>query len=189
VLVMGSLEQQIIAWIKQDASRMEALQLVSQLPLPDWCLGAGFVRNLVWDRLHQYQENTPLNDIDVVYFDPDNTSPDADIGYEQRLCALSSHPWSVKNQARMHLRHGHAPYSSTAEAISHWVEIETAVGAKLNAAGEIELVAPLGIEALFNFTISHNPRHSQPWILRERAVEKGWLTRWPRLHIAELNSN
>jgi len=92
---MGSLEQQIIAWIKQDTSRMEALQLVSQLPLPDWCLGAGFVRNLVWDRLHQYQENTPLNDIDVVYFDPDNTSPDADIGYEQRLCALSSHPWSV----------------------------------------------------------------------------------------------
>lgn len=47
-------QQQIIQWLQQDNERMTVLRTVRRLGLNDWCLGAGFVRNLVWDRLHGY---------------------------------------------------------------------------------------------------------------------------------------
>lgn len=72
-------------------------------------------------------------------------------------------PWSVKNQARMHLRSGRQPYTSTDDTISYWVEVEveTAMGARLNASGDIELVAPLGLGALFTRTITLNPKNGK----------------------------
>ena len=35
-------------------------------------IGAGFVRNPVWDHLHNYENETPSTDIDIAYFDPVN---------------------------------------------------------------------------------------------------------------------
>ena len=49
-----------------------------------------------------------------------------------------------QNQARMHLRGGRAPYRDSEEAISFWTEVETAIGARLNADDSITLVAPSG---------------------------------------------
>lgn len=53
---------------------MEALSIASTLELSEWCLAAGFVRNLVWDRLHGFGCATDLNDIDLINFDPHNAS-------------------------------------------------------------------------------------------------------------------
>ncbi|MFB5191381.1 nucleotidyltransferase family protein [Alicyclobacillus fastidiosus] len=40
--------------------------------------------------------------------------------YERSLRKLdSSVPWSVKNQARMHIKDGHVPYNSTADGLSN----------------------------------------------------------------------
>lgn len=179
---MKEMEQRIITWLAEEPLHLRALTEVRKLGLNDAWLAAGFVRNLVWDRLHGYDQATPLNDIDVVYFSPENCSSLEDQRLEQRLLQSSPDlPWSVKNQARMHQRHGHAPYTSSAQAISYWVEVETAIGARMNPAGQIELNAPLGLEALFTFTITPNPRHAIPAVFVERISSKGWLTRWPEL--------
>ena len=50
---------QVIEWIESDRDRMEALELASTLGLNDWCLAAGFVRNLIWDKLHNKEVLTP----------------------------------------------------------------------------------------------------------------------------------
>ncbi|RJT45476.1 nucleotidyltransferase family protein [Rahnella woolbedingensis] len=177
-------EQQIITWLREEPLHMRALLQASPLGLNDAWLAAGFVRNLVWDRLHGYENATPLNDIDVVYFNPEDCSVAKDEHYEQLLLEKSpDFPWSVKNQARMHERHGHAPYVSSAQAMSHWVEVETAIGARINAAGQIELNAPLGLDALFTFTITPNPRHAIAAVFAERVSSKGWLARWPKLRV------
>jgi len=153
------------------------------LGLNDWCLAAGFVRNLVWDRLHELAEPTPLNDIDVIYFDSQDISGATEKSLEERLRIAALLPWSVKNQARMHVLHGHAPYASSSEAMSYWVETETVIGAMLNRSGKVELVAPLGTTELFEFSITANPRHGNPEVMLERVESKGWLTRWPRLQL------
>jgi len=176
-------QQTIIDWIEQDPMRMLALRTAHELGLNDWCLAAGVVRNVVWDCLHELAEPTPLNDIDVIYFDSQDISGATEKSLEERLRIAALLPWSVKNQARMHVLHGHAPYASSSEAMSYWVETETVIGAMLNRSGKVELVAPLGTTELFEFSITANPRHGNPEVMLERVESKGWLTRWPRLQL------
>jgi uncharacterized protein len=57
---------QVIEWIESDSDRMEALELSSTLGLSDWCLAAGFVRNLIWDKLHNKEVLTPLPQSDFL---------------------------------------------------------------------------------------------------------------------------
>ncbi|MGK4444495.1 nucleotidyltransferase family protein [Yersinia enterocolitica] len=180
--------QQIVQWLNADPYRMQALSLARQLGLHQWCLAAGFVRNLVWDKLHGYQNPTPLNDIDLVYFDGQNVEEEHDFQLERQLLQDTSFlhspfPWSVKNQARMHLRSHRRPYSSTEDAISYWVEVETAIGARLKENGDIELVAPLGLEALFAKTITLNPKNGEIDTFYQRVESKGWQQHWPNLRV------
>jgi len=174
---------QLQGWLKEDALRMAALEQAATLSLPQWCLGAGFVRNLVWDRLHGYSTPTPLNDIDLVYFDATDCEPARDAELEQQLARQSDLPFSVKNQARMHLRSGRAPFSSCEDALSYWVEVETAVAVGLNDDGCFRLIAPLGLEALFALQLTHNPRHGNTAEFQQRVEGKDWLRRWPRLKL------
>ncbi|GAB6262514.1 hypothetical protein PSSHI_27580 [Photobacterium sp. R1] len=66
----AELADRLSQWLRQDDLRMSVLAVVESLNLPQAYVGAGFVRNLVWDHLHGYSPPTPLNDVDVVYFDP-----------------------------------------------------------------------------------------------------------------------
>lgn len=176
-------ERQIIAWIKDDPLRMEALELAASMQLKDWCLAAGFVRNLIWDRLHAYRASTPMNDIDLIHFDRDRVPTEFDDAIERRLRAASALPWSVKNQAKMHLRNGDAAYRSTEHAMEHWVELETAVGARLLASGCIEIVAPFGVARLFEGTITINAKRPKPEDFKRRIQTKRWLELWPKLSV------
>lgn len=177
-------QQQIIDWLRQDSQRMQALYTARRLGLNDWCLGAGFVRNLVWDRLHGFTTSTPLNDIDVIHFAPRHNDAERDRMLESRLLEWSVQPWSVKNQARMHLRSHRAPYRDSQDAISYWTEIETAVGARLQADDRIQLIAPFGLQALFNHSITFNPKSNNLVAFEQRVAEKQWLELWPRLKLA-----
>ncbi len=174
-------EQQIKVWFRSDKDRMRALALASSLNLNDWCIAAGFVRNLVWDKVHGYSELTPLNDIDLIYFDENQGSKYSEKEVESSLRALSEFPWSIKNQARMHTRNNDFPYNSTSDAMSHWPEVETAIGVKLTAKGQIQLVAPFGVEALFNNTITMNPKWPKPKEFKRRIESKQWHKLWPNL--------
>ena len=176
------MEDRLVDWLRADDLRLEALHLASELGLNDWCLAAGFVRNLVWDRLHGFRQSTPLDDIDLVYFGSHNPTSDRDRALEARLKANSTFPWSVKNQARMHLRNNDPAYSNTAEAMSYWVEIETAIGARLSTDGRhIEFVAPFGLAPLFAGTLTPNPKRPGREAFMARVEGKAWLSKWPRL--------
>lgn len=165
--------------------RMRALRLARALDLPDWCLAAGFVRNLVWDRLHGHTKPTPLDDIDLIYFDPAHPAREHDTAIESRLTAADdSLPWSVHNQARMHERNGDAPYRSTLDAMRYWVEEETAVGVRLDAQDHIEVLSAFGLEGLFGMRITPN-RHkcNSAAEFSLRLTRKNWLWIWPDLRV------
>lgn len=174
-------EQLIKHWVRNDSGRMEALTVAAAQKLPDWCLAAGFVRNLVWDKLHDFSLSTDLNDIDLIYFDQEDVSVSRDQAIEGRLRDDSQLPWSVKNQARMHDRNMDDPYTSTEDAMSFWVEVETAVGASLADDGEIILVTPFGVKPLFHHTITLNPKRPKRAEFEARISSKRWLQTWPRL--------
>lgn len=176
-------EQQTIEWLAGDKQRLLALQTAAELDLNDWCIGAGFVRNLIWDKLHNYTYSTPLNDLDLVYFDTSDTAASVDHALEQQLINRTGMLWSVKNQARMHHRHNDLPYQNCRDAISFWVEIETAVGARITQNNQIELVTPFGLAALFAKTITLNPKRNNGALFDQRILSKNWLSIWPELRV------
>jgi uncharacterized protein len=171
--------------IKSDRRRMEVLRAARTLDLPQWLIGAGFVRNLVWDHLHGYEKPTPLSDIDVAYFDPTNLSETAEKEYETKLKKIINESWSVKNQARMaKIDHFHREYTSTKDAISHWPETATAIGVRIDNNDNIELVAPYGTDDLLSLTLRMTPSFpsGRKYFLK-RIDKKCWLVKWPRLKI------
>ena len=69
---------------------------------------------IMWDLLHGLEGTDRHTDIDVVYFDPEDVSVERDIRLEELLRTTTANPkWSVKNQARMHVKNGDEPYNST----------------------------------------------------------------------------
>lgn len=174
----------LITLTKKDPLRMQVLDCVSQLGLPQCYVAAGFVRNLVWDHLHGFDVPTPLNDIDVIYFDRSDTSYESAIRYETQLQEwLPELNWQVRNQANMHTRNGDVPYQSSLDAMSYWPEQETAIAVKQNLGGDIECISAFGLESLFNLKITPNPNRSRN-TFDQRVRSKNWLAQWPKLTIS-----
>ena len=89
----------IIRFIAGQPSMVNIPRVVEALNLPDCWTGAGFVRNVVWDALHDRPWSSSYSDIDVVYFDTDNLGPDQDIRIETKLTAsIPDVPWSVRTK-------------------------------------------------------------------------------------------
>lgn len=175
----------ILGAIADSRWHMKVLRTVNALNLNDWVIGAGFVRNMVWGHLHGYECFTPLSDVDVIYFDPANPDPSQDQDYEvQLLAAFSGVPWSVRNQARMHVRNGDQPYISSEDAMAHWLETPTSVGVRLCEDGGLSVVAPFGVEDLLALYVRPTPsgvRKSEMY--RDRIDKKDWKKSWPKLQI------
>lgn len=189
-------ESDILNLIQKDTWMMEVLRAVATLDLPDWWIGAGFVRSKVWDHLHGHQTRTPLPDIDVIYFDPSDFLPEhlhtystpSEDSYQERLHQLMPDiSWSVTNQARMHEAHHQAPYKKSADGLAQWSETATCVGVKLEGK-KLMLTAPHGIEDLVNLKLRRIPGYQTkythgPKLFERRVKEKNWLTTWPKLKI------
>jgi len=168
--------------------RWAVLKAVRSLGLPDWAVGAGFVRNTVWDHLHDYAEPAPLADVDVLYFDPVDISREREAALEAQLrAALPDVPWSVRNQARMHLRNGDDPYKDTEDALRYWLETATCVAVRLQDDGGVAVIAPYGTEDLLGLRSGPTPRGMERYpAYLERMRTKNWPERWPKVRVAGL---
>ncbi|MCR2821284.1 nucleotidyltransferase family protein [Lederbergia panacisoli] len=181
-------EIDIICLIEQDYWMMNILHNAQSLELPDWWICAGFVRSKIWDELHGFTNRTPLLDIDVIYFEPHNLKEETEKEYEDHLRALDpTIPWSVKNEARMHIRNNVPPYESSTDAISKFPESATALGVKLDSNNQIILTAPHGIHDVIHLEVRPTPYILDNQLLttlyEERILKKNWKSTWTKLEI------
>ncbi|MTV37132.1 nucleotidyltransferase family protein [Duganella radicis] len=189
----NELEQRLCELARASSWFAPALKAARGLGLSSWCLGAGAVRNLVWDALHGYTTPTQLADLDLAYFDASDLRPERDAELQRRLCeAMPRTPWEVTNQAAVHhwfeAHFGHAvePLQSLHEAVASWPEYATAVGLCLHADDSIEVIAPHGLEDLFNCVIRRNPARVSIDTYRMRVAQKKYALRWPRVTVVAL---
>ncbi|MGQ3028600.1 MAG: nucleotidyltransferase family protein [Ferrovibrionaceae bacterium] len=181
------LEPALIGLVRGDAVMMAALMAVRDLGLPQGAIGAGFVRALVWDHLSGFATRSAVEDVDVLYHDPADIDPRRETEHEARLARmLPGLPWSVRNQARMHLRNDDAPYRDLDHALRHWLETPTCVALSLGADGCVTVIAPFGLADLFALVIRPTTRgRERRGAFDERIAVKGWLRRWPRARLVE----
>lgn len=174
--------KELVDIIVNDKLMIETLRIVKNLNLNDCWIGAGFVRNKVWDFLHG-QETLKLTDTDVVFFDQSNISETLEKEIELKLTQTDPKiNWSVKNQARMHFRNNHPRYSNTENAISHWPETATAIAVRLNSKNIVEILAPYGLNDLFNLIVKPTPNFDSA-LFQKRVNEKQWEKQWGKLKI------
>jgi len=185
---MPSDHEQVLAIIAADPWAMDMLRLARRLSLPDWIIGAGFLRSLVWDRLCGFTARTPLNDIDIVFFDTADTGRARENAAELQLAAwCPDQVWSVRNMARMHIKNREAAYSSIEDAVGHWLETPTAVGIGVNADDSLRLVAPHGVSDLLAGRVRPTPNGQRKiGEYRARVAAKNWPARWPGVQVEGL---
>ena len=184
--------QALASLVRQEPTFMAWLRAVRSLGLQHWCIGAGAVRNLVWDHLHGHAQPSPLADVDVAFFDPTPPTPDHDAQLQTHLQALMPGcPWEVTNQALVHTWFeaffGHAvpPLPSLEAAVASWPEYATAVGVWLDAADQVQVIAPLGLDDLWCQRVRRNPARVSLATYRERIQSKRYTERWPQVVVVE----
>ncbi len=181
-------EEDILKLIQSDEWMMEIIKAAYALDLPDWWVCAGFVRSKVWDALHCYTIRTPVPDIDFIYFDSKDISEEKEKQLERRLLQLYPQaPWSVKNQARMHVVNNVPPYKNSIEAMSKFPETATAIGVRMNEDDKLELATPCGIQDLVNLSVkptaTFKTSSDRLIIYEKRLKKKNWQDIWPNLTV------
>ena len=178
--------------VSQSAWLMRALRAVRSVGLPDWVIGSGAIRNLVWDELHGFAQPTPLNDVDVAFFDPSDVTRGRDAAIERDLARLlPGVPWEVTNQAGVHLwyeaKFGHPirALTSIEDALAHWPETATSVGVSLAPDDSVRVIAPLGLDDLLGLVLRRNPAQVSAEFFRERVASKRIRETWPKVVVVD----
>jgi uncharacterized protein len=184
------LQQRLVEIASESSWFMDALATVKRLALPEWCIGAGAIRNLVWDSLHGKSSPSQLSDVDVAYFDAADISPRRDEELQRQLQALDpSVPWEVTNQAGVHQwfeeHFGHAvePLRSLEQAVASWPEFATAVGIFIDQNNTLQVIAPHGLEDLFAIIVRRNPTRVSIETYQQRVAQKRYVERWPTVKV------
>lgn len=186
-------EEDILKLVSKDDWMMDILTTAKSLNLPDWWVCAGFVRSKIWDTLHGYRERTPIPDIDVIYFDNTNISEGEEKKLEQKLNIMHPDvPWSVKNEARMHLANTIPPYSSSVDAISEFPETATALGVKLDEHDRLMLTAPHGVNDVLNLVVKptsfFTETKKRAKVYEERIAKKNWTANWGKIRVQHVGT-
>jgi len=182
--------KQVKAIIEETPALMEILRLIQACHLPQGALAAGSIRNTVWQVL-SHQPVELISDVDVVFFDPQRPV-EADLQiYTALRRQAPQYQWQVKNEVYMaHYNFANAPeFTSVSDAIGHFVEVPTCIGAYLDEQQQVQLIAPHGVADLLALRcrpISFYQQDEQHLeIFRERMATKQWLQRWPKLQLTE----
>ncbi|EOG8707729.1 nucleotidyltransferase family protein [Bacillus paranthracis] len=181
-------EQDIVRLIENDEWMINVLQLAKSLELPDWWICAGFVRSKIWDTLHNCETRTALPDVDVIYYDSLHKDEMYEQSLENKLKNIDATiPWSVKNQARMHVVNNMPPYSSSVDAISKFPETATALGVTLDEKNKVILTAPCGIEDVLSLQVRPTAHFLESkeriHMYKNRVIKKNWQSKWPNVTI------
>lgn len=151
-------------------------------------LSAGVIRNTVWAFLHGQTFDLKDSEIDVIYYDGQERNNHVQQRLKQKLEDLfPQQQWDVVNQALVHTWYRKENgeqiqlLPSIEHALSLWPETATAIALRLNSSGELELIAPFGLQDLFELRLRWNPALVSYTTFKNRVESKKWLQQWPRL--------
>src|SRR5690348_2436310 len=144
--------------IRADAGLMHLLKRLRALDLPQWRLVAGCLYQTVWNTLTNRPRGAGIKDYDVIYFDADDLSWQAEDTVIRRVAAATEDcvgPVQVRNQARVHLwfadRFGcnYPQLSCADESLRYYASLVHAVGVRMTEDDRLDIAAPFGLDDVF----------------------------------------
>ncbi len=186
------LETRLVTLVRSSLVLMRALRAGRSVGPPDWLIGAGAIRDRVWDHLHGFAHLSPSRDLDLVFFDRSSIGNKRERDIHRELSAVAPDIcWDVTNQAGVHLWYPKVfglkvePLTSSADGVGTWPETATAIGVRLLDDDSIQVVAPCGLEDLFGLVCRRNPRRVTVEHYRRRLKTKRIAKRWPHVEIMD----
>src|SRR3989339_976288 len=98
--------EQLLQIIEKNKSVRLILDRADGLNMSNWYLGAGGIAQTAWNRKHGFDPENGIKDYDLVYYDADDTSYEAEDVFIQKgkeLFEDISDLVEIRNQARVHL--------------------------------------------------------------------------------------
>lgn len=180
------------AIIRADPELMRVLILLRSLDLPQGWLVSGAIYQSVWNILCGLPRGSGIRDYDLIYFDPSDLSFEAEDAVIRRAMRAGGDlaiPVEIRNQARLHLwyekRFGapYPPLDSAEESLRRYATKTHAVGARLEADGGLSVIAPFGLDDIFDMVMRPNPACPAPTAHAEKARRAKAI--WPQLRIVD----
>lgn len=177
------------AALSQHADLWTVIRGLNALQLPNPYVGAGAVAQTTWNVSCGLDAAHAIRDIDVVYFDANDLSEQAEERVKARVrthfadvrCELD-----VKNQARVHVWYERKfqrridPFTTVEEAIATWPTSATAVGVRWEN-DTLKVHAPYGLADLLNLVVRPNPALVTKALYEGKAAR--WKAAWPALRV------
>ena len=183
-----------ISILSKNDDLMKILDYLVLLQLPNFYIAAGSVFQTIWN----YYDNKPLNygikDIDIIYYDSNNTSKDEEKNLENKIIDYFKnqkldYKLDVHNEARMHLwkkeneNKDINQYKNSEDAIDQWIATVHAIGiTKEN--NVLKIYAPYGLSDIFSRTIRPIKHKANSKELYDKKVAS-WKSRFNNLNIIE----
>ncbi|MGD6793663.1 nucleotidyltransferase family protein [Metabacillus indicus] len=186
---MKILEDLLVETIAKSELINRILHTLKDLNLPfEYYVGAGCITNTVWNDISDYPLEYGISDVDIVYYDPSNITPEGEKNFRDSVLNLLGDfkfKVDIKNQARVHLwyedKFGFSikPYHSLESAIDSWPTTATALGLRLEPGGSYKIYAPYGLDDLFSMVVRPNKLMITREIFEKKANK--WRKKWPKL--------
>jgi hypothetical protein len=179
---------QFEAIIRADPNLMRLLERLRAIGLPQWRLVAGCLYQTVWNVLTSQPRGAGIKDYDVIYFDLDDLSWEAEDSVIRRVAAAAQDcvgPVQVRNQARVHLwfteRFGcnYPRLRCADESLRYYASIVHAVGVRLDPDDRLDVAAPFGLDDIFAMRI--RPNHALDNAASHAAKAARAQAIWPRV--------
>jgi len=163
------------------------LSKADELALANWHLCAGCLTQSVWNAVFEFPGEHGIDDIDLIYFDTDDLSEEAEENQAQQARILFANlpvRLDVKNEARVHLwyesKFGKAipPFQSIEHAVRNFPTTANTIAVHPRSDG-LSIVAPFGLDDLFGGIV----RPNKAMVTQDRYEEKieRWQRFWPQL--------
>lgn len=152
-----------ISILSENKELMDVLDYISTLQMPNNYIAAGSVFQTIWNKMDNRDLNYNIKDIDVIYYNDKDLSPEKDLEYFKLIntyCKDKEYKYKidVSNEARMHIWKAEMygmdieQYKSSEDAINKWIATVHAIGITKDS-GKLKIYAPFGLSDIFSKTI------------------------------------
>ena len=180
----------LLALLEQKPEIAQICEILHRHHLPQATLCAGTIRSLVWNAQTNRQVPIMLSELDVYYRDPSQSYEDFQVTQAIFKQKESQYLWNLHNIALPPRHSSELHFHSTIEqTLADFPETCTSVGVQCLAGGDYEIIAPHGLDDLFELKVRPTanyalgtPLHAR---FEQRIKNKRWLTEWPELQIIE----
>lgn len=184
--------EQLEQLILQNPHLQKINLILKQEHLRNATICAGAIRNLVWDKKHQLPSSLLQRNIDIYYQNASESEEDFIVRQTTLNQKYPTYLWNLHNIALQPRRaRNQGFYGKTMrETISNFPETATAVGVSFDPTNNLEIIAPYGLDDLFELVVKPTPNFTNMTpnnhaAYLKRLNRKNWSQRWDQLQIKQ----